>query len=81
MINPTLITEQLLFSTIKLSTSSGSGTGFFFTFKVNDLYYPVIITNRHVVGYKNKEMVNFLLHIKQENKPSDENIEINFDTE
>jgi hypothetical protein len=78
MIKPTSITEQLLFSTVRLKTSGGVGTGFFFTFKIGDKIAPVIITNKHVVNNKNIEDVNFLLHVADGGAPTDENIAITY---
>lgn len=78
MISPISITEKLLFSTVRLKTSSGSGTGFFFNFQFEDKTAPVIITNKHVVNNKNIENVNFLLHAGKDGMPTDENININY---
>ncbi len=44
------ITEQLIHNTIRIVTNNGTGTGFFFEFKINDNKVPVIITNKHVIG-------------------------------
>jgi hypothetical protein len=78
MITPVSITEKLLFSTVRLKTSSGSGTGFFFNFKIGDKIAPVIVTNKHVVNNKTLENVNFLLHVGNNGQPTDENIPINY---
>jgi len=78
MITPIAITEKLLFSTVRLKTASGCGTGFFFNFKFEEKNAPVIITNKHVVNNKNIETVNFLLHVADNGKPTNENIEINY---
>lgn len=47
------ITEQLAYSTVRievfLAKGSGTGTGFFFNFKIDDKILPVIVTNKHVV--------------------------------
>ncbi|MEG4007629.1 serine protease [Microcoleus sp. Pol11C1] len=56
MIKPTTISEQLLFSTVRIAVqlSSGeeaTGTGFFFNFLVDEqTHIPAIITNKHVVA-------------------------------
>jgi len=77
MIHPQAISEQLLFSTVRLSTDSGSGTGFFFHFKTDDQkQIPVIVTNKHVINNKLEQEVNFSLHIKDMGKPTNENIDI-----
>jgi hypothetical protein len=50
MIQPKSASEQLLFSTVRIETNTGMGTGFFFRFKVDDQrIIPVVITNKHVV--------------------------------
>lgn len=50
MINPTSITEKLLFSTVRIETNTGTGTGFFFSYRIDaERTLPVIITNKHVV--------------------------------
>jgi hypothetical protein len=56
MLTPQSLTEQLLYSTVRIETkladgNTGSGTGFFFTFNglSDDKSIPVIITNKHVI--------------------------------
>ena len=71
MIKPQVISEQLLFSTIRIQTSLGVGTGFIFMIKSKDKFIPIIVTNKHVVNHNNKERVKFFLHIKENNLPSD----------
>lgn len=74
---PISISEQMMFNTVKLTTASGSGTGFFFTFRVsNTETCPVIITNKHVVNDKENETVKFTLHLKNEDDSSSENITV-----
>lgn len=58
------ITEQIAFSTVRIQVTtkegSGTGTGFFFNFLVDDKQYvPAIVTNKHVV--KGALQGNFLL--------------------
>jgi hypothetical protein len=79
MINPQAITEKLLFSTVKINTKSGSGTGFFFIFEDGNNHIPVIITNKHVVA--NEQVVNLSLHVAENEKPTDENITIDYHTD
>lgn len=57
------ISEQMMFSTVRLQTSSGRGTGFFFAFSFGDKSVPVIVTNRHVVNGNEHETVSFALHL------------------
>ena len=77
---PISISEQMMFNTVKLSTSTGSGTGFFFTFHLENKQYPVIITNKHVVNNKTQEEVTFTLHLKNEDDSSTENLNIVYNT-
>lgn len=54
MIVPTSISEQLLFSTVRIETRLetglvGTGTGFFFDFIYGEKRFPTIITNKHVI--------------------------------
>lgn len=59
------ISEQMMYSTVRLTSSNGStGTGFFFNFKFDGRYIPVIITNKHVINDNPTEKVTFLLHTK-----------------
>lgn len=77
---PISISEQMMFNTVKLSTSIGSGTGFFFAYNIDNKQYPVIITNKHVVNNKTQEKVTFVLHLKNQDGSSTENIDIEYDT-
>jgi hypothetical protein len=71
-----------MFSTVRLVASNGStGTGFFFQYDYGpDKKVPVIITNKHVVNFKERETVRFFLHEKLGTDPGEENIDIEFDT-
>ncbi|MBU7583232.1 MAG: trypsin-like peptidase domain-containing protein [Nostoc sp. TH1S01] len=74
MINPTTISEQLLFSTVRiaverLSGEKATGTGFFFDFPVDKhKSIPTIITNKHVITDAIKG--SFQLHIANLNQES-----------
>jgi hypothetical protein len=82
MIKPTTISEQLLYATVRLVAPNGStGTGFFFNFKLNNLYVPVIITNKHVINNNHKEKVNIFLHLKNQQAPDSENMNVSFDAD
>ena len=52
---PESISEKMMYNTVRLETESGMGTGFFYNFHVGDATYPTIITNKHVVNYKQDE--------------------------
>lgn len=77
---PISISEAMMFNTVKLTTSKGCGTGFFFTFNVDDNLYPVIITNKHVVNNKTQETVTFALHLKNDDDSSTENVNVEYNT-
>lgn len=83
MNKPQSVSEQMMYSTVRLVTSNGStGTGFFFNFIFpENKIVPVIITNKHVVNNNQKEKVEFFLHTKKEDYPDDEKLNIAFTTE
>jgi trypsin-like peptidase len=45
------ITEQLAYSTVRIETDAGTGTGFFYRFAAQDSgwHIPAIVTNKHVI--------------------------------
>ncbi len=57
------VSEQMMFSTLRLRTSTGSGTGFFFNFSTPQGIIPLIVTNKHVINGKPKETVGFEIHL------------------
>lgn len=72
MIKPQTISEQLLFSTVRLQTDQGIGTGFIFMFQLkDDKTIPVIVTNKHVINHNNQQKVRFFLHIEENGLPTD----------
>lgn len=73
---PESISERMMFNTVRLETSSGMGTGFFYKFAVGNVKYPAIITNKHVVNYKQDENVKFHLHLQDGDNESNSSIEI-----
>jgi len=81
MIKPQTVNEQLLFSTARIQNGQSIGTGFFFSFKVDDKTdIPVIVTNKHVVA--GAEYVNFAMHeaVVEDSKhyPSGEFMRVNY---
>jgi len=81
MIKPTTPTENLLFSTIRLQTSQGLGTGFYFLFELDDnKKVPAFITNKHVVIDTDKK-VTFSLHFAENGQPSKEVITVTYESE
>lgn len=73
---PESISEQMMFNTVRLETASGTGTGFFYNFVVGEATYPAIITNKHVVNYKQDENVKFHLHLQDGDGESNSSIGI-----
>ena len=76
---PESISEQMMFNTVRLETELGMGTGFFYNFQIGEAVYPTIITNKHVVNYKQNENVKFHLHLKEENGESNSSVGIQVD--
>jgi hypothetical protein len=60
------ISEQLAYSTVRISTDTGTGTGFFYRFveKESGFHVPAIVTNKHVVAGSKKG--EFLLTLTNE---------------
>lgn len=61
----TSLSENLLFTTVKIDTVNnsgvgGSGTGFLFTHKYKEKTYPFIVTNKHVVQEANQGELTFI---------------------
>jgi len=56
------ISEQLLYSTIRITAGKSVGTAFFFQYEVGSLTVPVIVTNKHVVNNNPGQEVGFVLH-------------------
>ncbi len=79
-IYPETISEELLYATVRLETNQGSWTWFFFHFNIGEKIYPTLITNKHVINYKEEETVKFHLHENILGKP-DWNFEIEFKSE
>lgn len=76
---PISISEQLLYSTIKIETLDGSrGTGFFFNFKYDEKTVTVIVTNKHVINNDMNCVVSFDLHLSNEDDPSDKNVTVKY---
>ena len=83
MLKPQTISEQMLYSTVRLVASNNStDAGFFFEFTFSDnKVVPIIITNKHVVNNNQKEMVEFFLHTKNGDSPDYEKLNISFTTD
>ena len=77
---PTGAAEQLMFTTVRLATKTGCGTGYFFTFDVGGVTVPVIITNKHVVNDNPNEEVTFLLHLSDDGETVDGNFQVTLAT-
>lgn len=62
---PKTLAEQLFFTTVRIDTvaangSDGSGTGFFFSHRIGDSFYPFVVTNKHVVRGMREGALSFL---------------------
>lgn len=70
------LSEKLMLSTVKIITVKGTGTGFFFTFKIKENIVPILVTNKHVINNKEWEEVEILFHVldKEKNIPFKFNI-------
>jgi hypothetical protein len=81
---PSTITEQLMYTTIRLvvPSNNGCGTGFFFRFSYGEsLSVPIIVTNKHVVNYKVQETVQFLVHTDMGESGVYNNLTVNLSTD
>ena len=78
---PVSISEKMMFNTVRLVASDGSsGTGYFYNFNIDDAIVPVIITNKHVVNYKQDETMTFYLHLLNGENESNENCKVTITT-
>lgn len=60
MLKPKTISEQMMFSTVRIKSGSSVGTGFIYGFKLDEqISIPVIITNKHVIE---TPVVSFYIH-------------------
>ena len=76
---PITISEKLMFNTVRLVASNGSsGTGFFYNFKIDDMVFPTIVTNKHVVNYNPNEIMTFHLHLKGLNGSAEGNFKVTY---
>lgn len=75
---PTSASELLMYSTVRLSSSTGVGTGFFFDFSIQAKSIPIIVTNKHVINDNPTEEVVFAMHLRNGDDPSLQNFKIAF---
>jgi len=68
MIQPVSDSEKLLFTTLMIQSEESIGTGFIFSFENSSKTQsiPVLITNRHVINYKEKKTTKIILHTGSE---------------
>ena len=74
IMEPISTSEKLLFNTIRITTDTGCGTGFFFTFVINNLKYPILITNKHVINYNPYQKISLTLHLTGEGIGTNQNV-------
>lgn len=61
VIQPRTVGEKLLYSTVRISTNNGTGTGFFYHIQINkNEQIQLILTNKHVINCCNK--LSFYFH-------------------
>lgn len=74
---PISISEQLLYSTIKIEALNGSkGTGFFYELKFDEKTVTIIVTNKHVLNNDMNTNVTFSLHLGNEDGPTNESVKV-----
>lgn len=78
---PVSPSEKLLFSTVRISSGIGVGTGFFFNFSIDGKIVPAIITNKHVVDNKKETDVVFSVHLSAGNNQSKESKTVSLTTD
>lgn len=60
VIQPKTVSEQLLYTTVRIVGDTGTGTGFFFKYKLDgSKEIELILTNKHVVDGNNKLFFKF----------------------
>ncbi|MBS3952555.1 MAG: trypsin-like peptidase domain-containing protein [Methylomicrobium sp.] len=69
---PSTVSKQLFFNTVRIDTrkadgTTGSGTGFVFLQSQNSLHYPFIVTNKHVIADSISTGITFIT--KKDGKP------------
>lgn len=77
---PQSISEKLMFTTVKLTTTDhqSSGTGFFFDYSFSEGKVPVLITNKHVVRDNPNESMLFQIHTTNDGETPSGNIVIEY---
>lgn len=79
MIQPVSDSEKLLFTTLMIQSEESLGTGFIFSFEnpSKTQSIPVLITNRHVINYKEEIITKIIFHTGSESfeQVYDENFE------
>lgn len=83
MIFPKTLTEIAMYNSVRLVTSTGSGTGFFFTYIFDEGEVPILVTNKHVVNNNPNEIVKLLVHTGDNKTKTvfDESIEVTLNLE
>ncbi len=77
---PTTVSEKLMYSTMRLVCGTSCGTGFFFEMQIDKNFFPIIVTNQHVVNYQTKAEVDFCIHIEKDDGVI-EKFNIKYDTD
>ena len=78
---PVGISEQLMYTTVRLTADNGScGTGYFYNYRFGETVVPVILTNKHVVNNNPDETVTFLLHLTKDGESAEGNYSVKLNT-
>lgn len=83
---PVSLSESLMYNTVRLEITHGEkisfGTGFIFTFIIDEKEIPIIITNKHVIGSEINREIRCELHRrkKEKDEPSGLNIRVNINS-
>lgn len=65
-LNAFTILECLNYSTIKITTDSGAGSGFIYRVNIaEDFAVDILITNKHVVDYQTSIMTHYFFNLKE----------------
>lgn len=79
---PVSISEKMMFNTVRLVANDGSsGTGYFYNFEIDGAIVPAIITNKHVVNFKQNATMTFFLHLQNGDDESNESYQVTLITD
>lgn len=76
IMNPIGISEELLYCTTRIVTDTSVGTGFIFSFPIenSEEVIPILITNKHVIDNDQYKVINLELHTQIDEMVQNESI-------